>query len=179
MNGGCCLITGQTDKRSNSWNCSTQIVTPTSCDPCTTTLLRWKNYRKRSSAIHGVDTRHKNELTRHFGVYWWLLVVVLAATAAGTFSNRQDPITVESDKGKWELIWRVFVQMEFGYESDLLSEKWQKSLDKRGISGYFLHPVIVVQCVFQIRKYFSDLVMACCADKWIDWIQGITASGHQ
>ena len=88
--------------------------------------LRWKNYRKRSSAIHGVDTRHKNELTRHFGVYWWLLVVVLAA-AAGTFSNRQDPITVESDKGKWELIWRVFVQMEFGYESDLLSEKWQKS----------------------------------------------------
>ena len=108
--------------------------------------LRWKNYRKRSSAIHGVDTRHKNELTRHFGVYWWLLVVVLAA---GTFSNRQDPITVESDKGKWELIWRVFVQMEFEYESDLLSEKWQKSLDKRGISGHFWF--------FHSQNYFFQL----------------------
>ena len=72
-----------------------------------------------------ITHRPFTELTPDTKTNWPDTLASLMATCSSfsccTFSNRQDPITVESDKGKWELIWRVFVQMEFGYESDLLS----------------------------------------------------------
>ena len=58
---------GHLHKRSHSWNCSTQIVTPTSCDP----VPKWWSFSSHSVARVTTD----NSLTRLRGVHFSALLL--------------------------------------------------------------------------------------------------------